>query len=81
MVEDWQELYSCRASIRPISGKEIAMNHSIVNVVSHKAYIRYKSNVKPSDRLIFDGRIFNITSALDYQEKKVSIELLCKEIY
>ena len=81
VIEDWQELYSCRASIRPISGKEIAINHSIVNVISHKVHIRYKPDIKPSDRIVFDGRIFNITSVINYEEKNISLGLLCKEIY
>ncbi len=81
VIKDWFDLFTTRASVRPISGKEIAINHSIVNELTHKIFIRYRANIKPSDRVLFKDRIFNIASVINYDEKDISIELLCREIY
>ena len=81
VIKDWFDLFTTRASVRPIRGSEIAINHSLVNEITHKVFIRYRANILPSDRVIFKDRIFSITSVLNYSEKDISIELLCKEIY
>ena len=81
VIKGWFDLFTTRASVRPISGKEIAINHSIINEMSHKVYLRYKSHIKPSDRVIFKDRTFNIVSVINHDEQNISQELMCLEIY
>ena len=81
VIKDWVELFTTRASIRPISGSEIAVNHQIVNELTHKVFMRYREDIRPRDRILFDGRIFNIVSVINHNEENISIELMCKEQY
>lgn len=79
MVQEWATLSTQRASVNPISGKDIFSGAVLVNETTHKVFMRYVTDIKPNDRVLFDGRIFNITAVINKDEKNVSLELLCKE--
>ncbi len=80
IVEDWADLFTIRASIQPLSSKEMFNSQTLITETTHRVFMRYQ-DVKPNDRLLFNGRIFDITAVINRDEKKVSLELLCKEIF
>lgn len=79
VIEEWNTLHTVRASIAPLSGKEYFASKQVNAETTHQVYIRYISGLKPADRILFNGRIFNILNILNYKEKNVSLELLCTE--
>lgn len=81
VVKGWFDLFTTRANVRPITGKEIALDYTIVNKLTHRVFLRYRANIKPNDRVIYKDRELNITSVINIDESDVSIELLCEEIY
>ena len=81
VTKDWIDLLTTRASIKPISAKDIVSGAVQINETSHSVFMRYQTDIKPNDRIIFKGRIFDITSVINREEKNITIELLCKEIF
>ena len=79
VVEDWTDLFTARAEIKPLTGKEIFANNMIRAEMSHKITIRYQDGIKVTDRIVFNGRFFDITSIANYNEQNVVIEILTKE--
>lgn len=68
------------ASVRPMQGSELINAQQISAVVTHKVRIRYNDTVKPLDRITFGTRTFDIVSILNYQEKNIYQDILCKEV-
>jgi len=56
----WTTYATVRASLENISGTERIFNDRLNAETTVKATIRYNSEVKESDRLVFDGREYQI---------------------
>ena len=78
-IQIWSKLSSARASINPINGTESFLTDQLRNEVSHKIGMRYKKLLPTNNRLIFEGRIFEIIAILNFQEKKSNILILVNE--
>ena len=78
-IEEWSDLYTTRAEIKPISAKEIFASDRPITEMTHKITIRYREELKPTDRIKFNNRYFNITSIANYNEQNQVLEILTKE--
>lgn len=67
------------ADITPISGNEKFIDKERHATATHKAICRYIAGIKPEMILSFDGRKFNIKSALDVGEKRKMLTLVLEE--
>ena len=81
-VETWGVILSTRAGIKPVTGNEQFMV-GLKNEVSHKIEMRYNPSVifRPSDRIVYEGRYFDIEYVLNYAERKSNLQILAKEKY
>lgn len=78
VISDWYTVTTRRASVSPISGKEYFASKQVNAETTHRVYMRY-TDIKTSDRLVYDGRIFNIESVMNHKERNVSLEIICTE--
>jgi SPP1 family predicted phage head-tail adaptor len=79
-TDEWIDETRMRAGIYPLSGKEFFSAEAVNSEITHKVHIRYISGITSDMRIIFNERIFNIISApINWQEKNVELQLLCKE--
>ncbi|WNF31640.1 phage head closure protein [Aeribacillus composti] len=81
-IEDWVDLVTTRAGIYPISGKEFFAAETVNSEVTHKVNMRYIPNkhISPDMRVKFGDRYFHIESVINFQEKNVELQLMCKEL-
>lgn len=79
VIEAWNTINTVKANITPLSGKEYYASKQVNAETTHQVFIRYISGLKPADRVVFNGRVFNILSIINYKEKNISLELLCTE--
>lgn len=79
-IQDWTDLKTVWASINPIVGKEYFAAETVNSEISHKIRIRYTEGIKPNMRIKFKERYFNIISVINYQERNVEMQLMCKEL-
>lgn len=79
-ASNWTDVLTTRAGIYPVSGKEFFAAETVNSEVTHKINIRYLKGVSPDMRIKFGVRIFNIISIINFQEKNVEFQLLCKEL-
>ena len=79
-VETWSDIATVWASIEPLSGREYFAAQQINAEVSAKITIRYRASVKPTMRVLFEGRIFEILSVINTEEKKRELILMCREV-
>lgn len=81
-VETWGTILTTRAGIKPVTGNEQFMV-GLKNEVSHKIEMRYNPTVvfRPSDRIIYDSKEFDIEYILNYAERNSNLQILAKEKY
>lgn len=76
----WKDILTTRAAIYPVSGKEFYAAETVNSEITHKINMRYMRGLKPSMRIKFGDRYFNIISIINFQEKNVLIQIMCKEV-
>lgn len=80
VIDNWINTLKTRAGIFPISGREFFAAETVNSEVSHKVNMRYVSGIRPDMRIAFSERIFHIISVINFQEKNIELQLLCKEL-
>lgn len=78
--KDWTTIFTTRASIRPISGREFYQAETVNSEVTHKVNLRYREGIKADMRIKFGERVFEIISVINFEERNIELQLLCKEI-
>lgn len=79
-IGNWVDVLTARAGIYPLSGKEFFAAETVNSEVTHKINMRYMSGITPDMRVKFGDRYFNIISVINFQERNVLLQLLCKEL-
>lgn len=78
--EVWTDLTTVWGSVEPLNGKERYDAQQIQATLSHKIRIRYYPNLKPSMRVKFETRVFNILSIINFEERNRELQLMCEEL-
>jgi SPP1 family predicted phage head-tail adaptor len=78
-VATWTDIATVKAKVTPISGSEVYTAMRLDTRITHKVMIRYRSDVSAVNRLIFKGRVLNITAAINIEERDRWLELHCTE--
>jgi SPP1 family predicted phage head-tail adaptor len=76
---DWVKIADTWAWIKPMGGTEGLVAMQLQAQVSHDIIIRYRSNLTAADRIVFQGRAFNIVSVIDIEERQHWMQLRCME--
>jgi SPP1 family predicted phage head-tail adaptor len=80
LAGNWEDFVKCRASILPISGKEVIAREEIKGQITHRVFIRYIDGLTSSMRIKFGNRIFEIVQPpINYEERNWEISLLVRE--
>jgi SPP1 family predicted phage head-tail adaptor len=77
--ETWQDLLSCWAAIRPLGGRELLLAKSVQAESTHEVTMRYRTTVTAGMRIVYEGRIFNITNINDVDTKHQTLVASCVE--
>jgi SPP1 family predicted phage head-tail adaptor len=75
----WTDVATVWASVTPVSGKEYFASAQVSAEVSTKITMRYRSGITPKMRVVFGTRIFEISSVLNFEERGIELNLMCKE--
>ena len=78
-IETWGTIATVWAAIWPLSATETVQSMQTDMVVSQRIRIRYRSTFRPSWRLKFGNRYFNIVSILNPNERNEYLDILAKE--
>lgn len=80
VIEVWKDILTTRAGIYPVSGKEFFSAETMNSEVSHKVNMRYIPGITSNMRIKFGERCFNIESVINFQERNIELQLMCKEL-
>lgn len=79
-IKTWEDIATVWASIEPISGREYWAGQQVQSEITHRIRIRYRPGIKPAMRVLYQNRLFEIESVIDYQERHEFLQLMCKEV-
>lgn len=77
--ETWQDQAEVWASIRPVSGREYYAASGERGEVTHEILLRFGVTLAPKDRITFDGRVFDIVSVFNLNERDRYLKAMGKE--
>lgn len=75
----WQVIASPRAYIKPISGGERFQAMRLESNISHRIFIRYRSDLKSDDRINYQGRLMQIKAIVNIEEQNKWLEIYAVE--
>ena len=78
-MTSWVTFASVFAWIKPLTGGEKWAAMKVESFVTHKIIIRYRTDFSAIDRILHDGRAFNVRAAMDIDEKRRFIEIPAEE--
>ena len=73
----WQSYATPKAFIKPLSGYERTQGDRFESGVNVRGFLRYRNDMRASDKLVFDGREFNIVAFwnMEYRNKFLELDL------
>lgn len=78
--ETWVDLATVWASIEPLKGREYFAAHAVNAENTIKIRIRYYPGLKPTHRIKYGTRIFDIQSVINVDERNIEMILMCVEV-
>ena len=66
--------------VRPISGRAGQAADGRAVTISHMAVMRFRSDVKPGDRLLYRGRRLEVVTAGDLNGRRAYLSCACSEM-
>ena len=79
-TEVWTDIASVWASVEPLSGREYYAAKQIHADISVKITMRYRRDVCPEMRVVFNKAIYEILSVINSERKNISLVLMCREV-
>lgn len=77
---NWKPVRTFWAAIDPVSGREFYEADQSQSQVTHKIRCRYFPGLMTEQRLVYQGRIFEIVSVIDWELRHESYLIMAKEL-
>jgi len=78
--EVWSDVDEVWASVRPLRGSEFFEAQQMKASADHMVELRHYAGLRPQKhRFVFEGRVLNIVSVRNLDERDVAHECLCRE--
>lgn len=77
-IEAWTVLATVWAAVEPQAGREFVAAGAAQTELTTKVRIRYRPGITSGDRVTHNGRVYNITSVVDYRSARRELVLMCR---
>lgn len=75
----WVDVATVWAQISPMGGQEVLLAEAIKSKSTHQVTMRYRTNIDPTCRIVYQGRYFDINSMNDVDTAHEYLQLMCTE--
>jgi SPP1 family predicted phage head-tail adaptor len=76
----WTLQAEAYAAIRDASGREALEQDRLASRITHSVWLRYRTDLTATHRLMFGTRRFDIRAVLDRDGRRRFLECLCEEV-
>lgn len=78
VTRTWGDLRSCAARVRPVKGREADDAGRLAAIETYLVDIRWWQGITPRDRLVWRGRVLNIRSVENRDERRRFLTMECE---
>ena len=78
LPDTWAPLFTCWAAVEPLTGREYLAAQAAVSEVTARIRMRFRPWMTAQDRVIHDGKTYNIVSVVDPRSQGRELVLMCK---
>lgn len=68
------------ASVTPMTGREYAESQKIRAETTYRITTRFFQNITTDMKILYEGKTFDIVSALNIEERNVELQIICSEV-
>lgn len=79
-TENWVDVATVWAAVEPLKGREYFQAAAVNAENTVRFRIRYRQGITSAMRVVYNGRVFNINSVIDVDERHREIQLMCQEV-
>jgi len=79
-IEAWAPLFTCWAAVEPLTGREYFAADAAQSEVTARIRMRYRPGITSQDRVIHDGKTYNIVTVIDVRSEHRELVLMCKRV-
>lgn len=79
-TSEWPELFCCRASVRPIRGRELWAAEQAQSLINYRIVLRWRDGISVGMRVMMEKRSFAIRYVIDVEERHHWMQLMCEEV-
>lgn len=79
-AQNYRDLKNVWARVEPLTGRELWQAQQIKATTNHRITMRFYTVVKPTMRVLFKNRVFEIDSVKNTEERNYELVLLCTEV-
>ena len=77
-IEAWAPLFTCWAAVEPLVGREYIAAQALQSEVTARIRMRFRPWMTAQDRIVHDGKTYNIVSVIDVRSQGRELVLMCK---
>jgi len=74
-----EQVATVRAYIKPVSTNERIFAAQVQSDISHKIYIRYRTDLNAAMRINYNGRLFQVKGLMNIEEQNKWLEIIAIE--
>lgn len=78
-VESWTDVVTVWARVEPLQGRELATAQSVNAEITTRITMRYRPWVIPANRIVFEGKYYNLQSVIDPDLKHRELIIMASE--
>ncbi len=79
-IEKTTKEFGVWAHVAPASGREYEENQRIREELTYKISTRFIPGVRANMKILFDARVFEIISVINYGERNRELQFVCTEV-
>jgi SPP1 family predicted phage head-tail adaptor len=76
----WETVSTVRVGIEPLAGRTAEFAHQLYDLATHTLWLRYRSGVTASLRLVVNGRTFHFGYVENFEERGRWLRILASEV-
>lgn len=68
-----------RGFLKPASGSERQFAAQLENPITHHFFTRYRTDILPAHRMVYEGRYFQVRAIVNIEERKQWLDITLEE--
>lgn len=77
-VVSFEDVATVWASVQPISAQDTTLERGIEAVVTYRIQLRYRNDITPDLRIVWQGQTLTITAIMDVAARGAVLEILAR---